>query len=153
MISCFGGGVFLATCLLHLLPESVEQFRKGEDALKINIDFPLPEFCISMGFMFVLLVEQIAIFAHERHWIGDGQPLLEHYHEHEGETEQRSSTPDETRSHSSSIISTDHFEHETHSSMRAALLVMAISLHAVFEGLSVGMIQEVSTLLQVSEKV
>lgn len=54
------------------------------------------------------------------------------------------------RSHSSSIVSDAHFEHETHSTMRAALLVMAISLHAVFEGLSVGMIPEVSTLLQVS---
>ncbi|CAD5211081.1 unnamed protein product [Bursaphelenchus xylophilus] len=145
IVSCFGGGVFLATCLMHLLPESIEQIAKGQNQLKLELDFPLPEFCISLGFMFVMFVEQAAIFAHERQWIG-GQSLLAH-EDHEGDT--RPIVEEERRSVASSIISDDHFEHETHSTMRAALLVMAISLHAVFEGLSVGMIQEVSALLQI----
>ncbi|CAD5207697.1 unnamed protein product [Bursaphelenchus okinawaensis] len=157
LISCFGGGVFLATCLMHLLPESMEQIDKGQDALKLDFDFPLPEFCISLGFMFVMFVEQAAIFAHEQEWIGQGQNILGHGHEHtedtvpilEEDTRSNGSVRSERRSHAGSIMSDDHFEHETHSTMRAALLVMAISLHAVFEGLSVGMIQEVSALLQI----
>jgi hypothetical protein len=34
--------------------------------------------------------------------------------------------------------------------MRALILVFALSLHAAFEGLSVGTIDQVATLLQVS---
>ncbi len=42
-----------------------------------------------------------------------------------------------------------HFEPTAHSTMRALLLVFALSLHAVFEGLSLGMITDVTLLLQV----
>lgn len=58
-LSCLGGGVFLATCFLHLVPEAVE---KMEDALKdskIELDFPLPYAIIIGGFLLVLLLEQV----------------------------------------------------------------------------------------------
>ena len=42
-----------------------------------------------------------------------------------------------------------HFDPDAHSSMRAFLLVSALSLHAVFEGLSLGLINQVTVLLQV----
>ncbi|KAI6183093.1 Zinc transporter ZIP1 [Aphelenchoides bicaudatus] len=150
-VSCFGGGVFLATCLMHLLPESMEQIEKAEHLIQWNTHFPFAELCISLGFIFVLFVEQAIIFAHEKDWLGghnllhDGEHQEQHQHLHANEAEQ----PDDDE---------QHFEHETHSTMRAAILVLAISLHAsflrylllaVFEGLSVGMISDVAALLQI----
>lgn len=44
-----------------------------------------------------------------------------------------------------------HFDPSSHSTMRAALLVMALSLHAVFEGLSLGIMQDVNVILQVEK--
>lgn len=43
----------------------------------------------------------------------------------------------------------DHTDYASHSSMRAILLVFALSMHAVFEGFSLGLISDVSVLLQV----
>lgn len=74
-VSCFGGGgqivcfvflkmlfsVFLATCLMHLLPESMEQIEKAEKMIKWETKFPFAELCISLGFIFVLFVEQVRV--------------------------------------------------------------------------------------------
>jgi zinc transporter 1/2/3 len=62
LVSCFGAGVFLATCLLHLLPEATESIEKAKDALKLDIDFPISELCFSFGFLLVLLIEQVFSF-------------------------------------------------------------------------------------------
>lgn len=59
-LSCLGGGVFLATCFLHLLPEAVE---KMEDALKKSgkdYDFPVANAIVIAGFLLVLLLEQVS---------------------------------------------------------------------------------------------
>ncbi|KAI6198156.1 Zinc transporter ZIP1 [Aphelenchoides besseyi] len=149
LISCFGGGVFLATVLMHLLPESMQQIEKARTNMKWDSNFPLAELCISLGFMFVLTIEQVSailqvrlFFAHEREWIGSIQHQRLMHHEHEESTV-------EVETEAEPVVEDEHFEHETHSTMRAVLLVLAISLHAVFEGLSVGMIVDVAALLQI----
>ncbi|KAI6225411.1 Zinc transporter ZIP1 [Aphelenchoides fujianensis] len=150
LISCFGGGVFLATCLMHLLPESMEQIEKAQKLMDWKSDFPLAELMISLGFMFVLTIEQAVIFAHEREWIGGGHQRLMHDDEPPAAASVASVevVPAEGADESA-VVEDEHFEHETHSTMRALLLVLAISLHAVFEGLSVGMIVDVAALLQI----
>lgn len=49
------------------------------------------------------------------------------------------------------LESTDdvHFNPESHSTIRVIILVFALSLHSVFEGFSVGMVEDVKLLLQV----
>lgn len=54
---------------------------------------------------------------------------------------------DDSVSEASQIVDS-HFGLQ-HSTVRVVLLVMALSLHAVFEGLSLGMIPDVTALLQV----
>uniref|UniRef100_A0A915L7C9 Zinc transporter ZIP1 n=1 Tax=Romanomermis culicivorax TaxID=13658 RepID=A0A915L7C9_ROMCU len=88
-LSCFGGGVFLATCLLDLLPDTREVLQKAfllddddEHSFPISstankpqyADFPLAEFLTACGFFLVLFSEQIfvyfreeSLFLHERH--------------------------------------------------------------------------------------
>jgi len=62
LISCFGGGVFLATCLLDLLPDSINGIKSAEKRLGYQIKFPLPAFCVSLGFLIVLILEQVWAF-------------------------------------------------------------------------------------------
>ncbi|XP_054596677.1 zinc transporter ZIP1 isoform X2 [Nothobranchius furzeri] len=61
LISCFAGGVFLATCLLDLLPDFLQGIREAFISAGIKLQFPLPEFIVAMGFFLVLVLEQIVL--------------------------------------------------------------------------------------------
>lgn len=62
LLNCFAGGVFLATSLLHLLPDVRSDIAKVSDVLGGLVgDFPLAEFITSIGFFIVMLIEQACI--------------------------------------------------------------------------------------------
>ncbi|KAE9550872.1 hypothetical protein FO519_005917 [Halicephalobus sp. NKZ332] len=145
LVSCFGGGVFLGTCLLDLLPDSLECIEKAFKYLDQEVSFPWAPFCVSCGFLMVLFIEQSIVYARERNWIGDSEVdrlLGEHDDHHLPESPARANPP-EVEEHDV------HFDPDAHSSMRAFLLVSALSLHAVFEGLSLGLISQATVLLQI----
>lgn len=60
-LSCLGGGVFLATCFLHLIPEATEKMDNALVDAKIDINLPLPYAIIIAGFLLVLILEQVNI--------------------------------------------------------------------------------------------
>lgn len=60
LLSCFGGGVFFATCLLDLLPEVKAKFLKVEQIEHLQVNFPVTEFTLSIGFFIVLVIEQVS---------------------------------------------------------------------------------------------
>lgn len=195
-LSVFGGGVFLATALLDLLPDTREALANAFKSLKIGDEnrdelFPLPEFMIAIGFFLILIMEQIAVWWKEREMSPEVQPLLskrrstieavvstaetevqhnaEQYAHHQPRSTQRnrrrrrsssvqgshidsydtfeeagrvevdgvqrhrdpseSSADDEDNDMTDSI----HFDPDAHSSLRAILLVAALSLHSTFE--------------------
>uniref|UniRef100_A0A0K0DW96 Zinc transporter ZIP3 n=1 Tax=Strongyloides stercoralis TaxID=6248 RepID=A0A0K0DW96_STRER len=118
-VSCFGAGVFLGTCLLDLLPDSIEAINKGQTLLKWDNEFPIAEIILFFKESGLIDPNSMDLFSHG-HSHDDG-PLLD----------------DVTHESSSQNNELDHhFDPESHSSMRAILLVFALSLHAVFEGLS-----------------
>uniref|UniRef100_A0AC34FUE9 Uncharacterized protein n=1 Tax=Panagrolaimus sp. ES5 TaxID=591445 RepID=A0AC34FUE9_9BILA len=65
LVSCFGGGVFLGTCLLDLLPDSLECVEKAFAYLHQDANFPVAPFFIAAGFLFVLFIEQAIVYARE----------------------------------------------------------------------------------------
>lgn len=70
LLSCAGGGIFLATCLLDLLPEAHEKLIDGLIGLGYIKDsasfFPLSEFFVAIGFFIILILEQIGVYFKER---------------------------------------------------------------------------------------
>uniref|UniRef100_A0A2K5Q8S3 Solute carrier family 39 member 1 n=1 Tax=Cebus imitator TaxID=2715852 RepID=A0A2K5Q8S3_CEBIM len=73
LVSCFAGGVFLATCLLDLLPDYLAAIDEALVALHVTLQFPLQEFILAMGFFLVLVMEQITLAYKEQ----SGPPPLE----------------------------------------------------------------------------
>ena len=54
---CFGGGVLLATTMIHLLPEINHSL--SDSAEKLGLEF-LPELVVCSGFFLIYLVEEMA---------------------------------------------------------------------------------------------
>ncbi|WKX88859.1 hypothetical protein Q1695_008475 [Nippostrongylus brasiliensis] len=99
-VACVGGGVFLATCMLDLLPGSA-----------------------------VLAMQ-------ERGWLSSS-----HVHLH--------NEPESSREFARPMTPSDESDHDPNSMLGACLLVLALSLHALFEGLSLAVISDASKLLEV----
>jgi zinc transporter 1/2/3 len=70
LVSCFGAGVFLATCLLDLLSDSMDSIRRAEKRMGYELEFPLAAFCVAIGFLFVLFIEQVKIYYY------NGNPVI-----------------------------------------------------------------------------
>uniref|UniRef100_A0A8B9RXI0 Solute carrier family 39 member 1 n=1 Tax=Accipiter nisus TaxID=211598 RepID=A0A8B9RXI0_9AVES len=130
LVSCFAGGVFLATCLLDLLPDYLASISTALEGLRITLQFPLPEFILAMGFFLVLVLEQVTLAQREA-----------------------SSIPEETRAllptGSIQTLSPQPPVPGTRSAIRAGLLVLALALHAVLEGLALGLQEAEGAVLRV----
>jgi hypothetical protein len=59
LLSCFGGGVFLGTCLLDLLPDATASIAQASTLGHFKLDYPLGELLVACGFLLVLTLEQV----------------------------------------------------------------------------------------------
>lgn len=66
-LNCFAGGVFLATAMLHLLPEVREDMEKIMEATHQTSGFPLAEFVTCVGFFVVMVIEHVILAFCSRH--------------------------------------------------------------------------------------
>jgi len=70
--SCFSGGVFIAACILDLLPdveEKIDEIRKEiKEAYDYDLQYPLAHFIMCVGFFLILTVEQTVLHVQEN-WI------------------------------------------------------------------------------------
>ena len=69
----FGGGVLLATCFIHMIPEVRESLdaakRSGSSVISHNTSFPFAEFIVCCGFFLVYVIEEVVnrVFLHSGH--------------------------------------------------------------------------------------
>lgn len=180
ILSCFAAGVFLATCLLGLLPDVRRDLESALEALEWKTAFPVSEFAMVFGLFTVLTIEQIVLTVKERNpeqnetnrvdHLADGsktpllnnedsEPMNNHVdsrgfnrsisseHSISGIRDEPihvSSTTSLEYSHDSHIH--EDFVHQ-HSTLRSLLLLLAISLHSLFEGLAVGLQKNTESVL------
>lgn len=147
VLNCFAGGVFFATAILHLMPESTELLKKV-----FTIQYPVSGAISGAGFFLLLFIE---------HSIGtcrgdSGHHLtMESTEIHIGEVEltkvskNSDHAPSETldkqtqaekklveiKEHEKTIEQKAH----TLSKLRTFVLLLAFSFHMVFEGLALGL--------------
>ena len=150
-----GGGVLLCTTFMHLLPEVTENIQLLQAQKQLPIfPFHLAEFLMCIGFFTMYLVEQLV-----HCYIRSRQKMNTH-------TNAVQTTPDQKRN--SCISSIDLIENDVEnakyqeynnshshlqlptdsenldkdkfvSSLRGLLIVLALSVHELFEGLAVGL--------------
>lgn len=143
LISCFAGGVFLAACLLDVIPDYLSDISAQLDAQKIETSFPLPEFIIAAGFFTVLILERIVLNCRELRGSQDEwAPLIAdsrngHGHGH--------GTSPELESSGHHV----HVDFQAHSPFRSFMLFLSLSLHSVFEGLAIGLQSTDSKVLEI----
>merc|ERR1719233_1107505 len=145
--SCFAGGVFFGACILDLLPDVREQMDQVKLEIKdqYNVDLswlPAAECIMGLGFWLILFIEQFVLQVQEN--VGQEQerePLL-------AGSGRRGSIGSYHSTHSHQHHTHDgHHHHHTHidhgvfqnTPLRAAMLLLALSFHSVFEGIAIGL--------------
>ncbi|CEF61120.1 Zinc transporter ZIP2 [Strongyloides ratti] len=61
LLSCFGGGVFFAVCLLDIFPHIDEKYENLIKKTNYNIKFPITKILIAFGFFLVYFIEELTI--------------------------------------------------------------------------------------------
>ena len=147
--NCFAGGVFFATCLLDLLPMIRDKYQQAFNLAGIHTVFPVAEFTTCIGFFLVLTIEQIVHTFHDSPLLhgshGDhnhNQPLLSEV--------QRSGDSFYSSSSSSFRPQNRKKAKPGESSLRVYVLIVALSMHSVLEGLALGLITDVDRLAQIA---
>lgn len=148
LISCFAGGVFFATCLLDLLPDYLEGITEAFANAGITLHFPLPEFIMAMGFFLVLVLEQILLtFKDQSSFQREERRALLVDSSVQGND--RNGRHHHRRGSDESDGGHIHADFSSQSALRAFILVFSLSLHSVFEGLAVGLLEEGPEVLEV----
>lgn len=162
--SCFSGGVFIAACLLDLLPDVEEKIQEVlleiKDQYHVDVDYPLAQFIMVMGFFLILTIEQTVLHFQES-WMSevDREPLLSRSREglssrsYDSFNRQESITGLSNEVHHAHDGHTDHahIPHGVfqHSSLRSIILLIALSFHSVFEGLAIGLQESNESLISI----
>ena len=129
--NCFAGGVFFAICLLDLTPTLIrEKYQEAFNLANIHTVFPVAEFTTCMGFFLVLTIEQIVHTIHDSSLLHGSHESHSHHQPLLGEAQQT--------------------EKSRESSLRVCILIVALSMHSVFEGVALGLITDVDRLAQIA---
>ncbi|KAJ0056449.1 hypothetical protein NL108_008051, partial [Boleophthalmus pectinirostris] len=137
LISCFAGGVFLAACLLDILPDYLSDISAELAARQVETSFPVPEFILAAGFFTVLILEKLVLHCQERRApASEREPLLHGHENGHGHTHGRVEAVGPELEGSGHHV---HVDLQAHSPFRSFMLFLSLSLHSVFEGLAIGL--------------
>ena len=143
-LNCFGAGVILTTCFTHMLPETdgVIEFNKKQGKLgKPFKGVQLAEILVLVGFLMIYIVEELAHYMLDRL---RRKPLkIEECCENPIKEVKKCSILNEPHEPHEDIAADIFITTPEKKSFRVAfrgfLIVFAISLHSVFEGMAMGL--------------
>lgn len=164
LLLCFGGGVLLFTTFIHLQPEVREAFASLEQQKiipEIGNGIPMSEFVFCLGFFFVYLIEELVHACIDRKLHNDALhrslsvrrcsqkdmsiPRVTLTKFDDGNISYISNSNKDLLNSQTTMNSEKH-NHDHHhldenikNSLGGFLVVLALSFHAVFEGLAVGL--------------
>lgn len=141
----FGGGVLIATTFLHLLPDIADtiKYLRSQDLIP-EMSFSLPEFLMMIGFFLIYLVEEIVHNFLHRHQnkkqneIKHNKNIAESYNTSIDKSMIKNNS-DHGHGHSHLPIPHSEDEDSLVSSLRGLLIVLALSIHELFEGFAIGL--------------
>ncbi|XP_042327443.1 zinc transporter ZIP1-like [Sceloporus undulatus] len=139
ILSCAAGGVFLAACLLDIVPDSLADLREEMQRRSLSLDFPVPELVLALGFLLVLVLEHVVLDCRAQRSGEASLPLLP---SPEGQHPEEAAVLGPGAQASSSSSSAPAF--------RALMLTLSLSFHSVFEGLAVGLQETQAKVLQLA---
>jgi len=124
---CFGGGVILTSCLTHMLPDVNEITTAAiEDGSFPNSGLPVAEILVLTGFFMIYLLEELVHF------------ILERFIHLDDENESKG----HGHSHDNIAVPT---EAGIQAAARGFLVVLALSIHDMFEGMALGVARHQSS--------
>jgi len=184
VVLCIGGGVLLSTVFIHMLVEVRESMERAKElgVVPMELEYPLAELIICLGFLFILLVEAIVhkwcgghghghveVFSAEtsQQFLlkipevpGSRSPyhnpafIDESSHDEKGANKMLQTLGNRYSKPSNSYnLATDslaiqktpsktkqaRYSRDFLTSVREVMVVMALSVHSLFEGLAVGL--------------
>ena len=167
ILSCFAAGVFIGVCLLDLFPEVESKINAVLQDAGITSEFPLPEFVVVIGFLLLLFVEQCVLTWKARMpsggqfapLISDCDSLSSSYGSvgppslqaevagpnfdvaNRFATENNIAALDDidTEEEEDPVSEQVYTDPSSHSVVRSLVLVIALDLHSLFEGLAIGL--------------
>lgn len=162
-LNSFAGGVFLATCMLDLLPEAREAIEDTDINLEFFQHYPLAELMVIFGVVFLLICELcIDRCTHKYFDSEDGYQVAECVDscdagtQKDGEVDDQAGdavTAEETNPKSPLMKPIEPVPPEDDLkpllSFRMVALVIALSFHSIFDGLAIGLQTSLKSLLEI----
>ncbi|CAB3409586.1 unnamed protein product [Caenorhabditis bovis] len=130
-LSCFSGGVFMATCFLDIIPHIGENYEKLVDSYDLHLPVPANQVFICCGFFLVYFIEEITarVFGQEDHGHSHGTPPKH--------TENITTLVVEEAS--PWVVSDEHTN-----LLKSLTFAVAMSFHSLLEGFALG-VQDTAT--------
>jgi len=142
-LSCFGGGVILTTAFTHMLPEVnlFLQYNIDNGQLENEAGWPLAEIWVLCGFFMIYFVEEVTHILMMR--CNPEKKKNRVAATEDRDTEENNGLKEMKLSnghgHSHDLTSAVKDDGGFEAALRGFLVVLAISLHAVFEGIAMGL--------------
>jgi len=137
LMNAFSGGIFLSAGLTHILPHVIEASASVTWSPK---SYPLPYVLVCLGYMLIFFVERVLFHSH-------GHTLEEHDYDEEHDAEEGGNANSAKHSHSHSHAPVTAQKEKSAKPRRRRMndaeiapyiLLVAVSLHAVLAGVSLG---------------
>ncbi|KAI5643193.1 ZIP zinc transporter domain-containing protein [Phthorimaea operculella] len=143
----FGGGVLFATTFMHLLPEVDENVQLLQASGQLpEMPIYLAALIMCCGFFMMYLVEELVhVYIHSRENKTANTSFtrvlsIRRNNDEEGAKDEESKTSDfKGHGHGHAHLHTEGADDSIVAAMRGLLIVLALSIHELFEGLAVGL--------------
>ncbi|XP_067949685.1 zinc transporter ZIP3-like [Watersipora subatra] len=145
-----GGGVLLATCFIALVPLVENSYKNALLAMNSpHIDRPFAEITILSGFFLVVFIEQLVTLVQQRRANVKNAAHIQMASHEEQETlfsDEEPSSGAQSSHHGSTSHSHSH-SFDAKSLLHSVILVVTLGLHTLFEGMAIGLVDNIDTLV------